>query len=144
MSVRRAAVSVALAAMALGAVSSCESGESDPDTSVLGETESEQFPSIVSATAEFDEPTGLWAFDVTVSSPYDTPDRYADGWRVIGSDGTVYGTHTLTHDHADEQPFTRRQSGVSIPEDVTNVTIEGRDQSNGFGGSTVQIDLQTG
>jgi hypothetical protein len=100
----------------------------------------DRFPEIVGV-----EPTraddGTWTFDVTVSSTYDTPERYADGWRVIGPDGTVHGEHTLTHDHANEQPFTRRQTGVAIPDDVTEVTIEGRDSVNGFGGPSVTITL---
>jgi hypothetical protein len=31
-------------------------------------------------------------FDVTLSSPYDTPQRYADAFRVVGSDG---GAHVV-------------------------------------------------
>lgn len=81
---------------------------------------------------------------VTVSSPYDTPERYADGWRVLAPDGTELGTHTLMHDHAGEQPFTRTQSGVEIPDDVAEVTIEGRDQQYGFGGKTVTVAVPSG
>lgn len=29
---------------------------------------------------------------VTVSSPYDSPSRYADGWRVLDEDGVVLGS----------------------------------------------------
>lgn len=74
--------------------------------------------------------------DVTVSSPYDTPERYADGWRVLSPQGEVLGTHELTHDHQSEQPFTRTQSGLTIPEPTTQVTVEGRDHRYGFGGQT--------
>lgn len=56
-----------------------------------------------------------YAIAVTLSSPYDTPDRYAHGWRVLASDGTELGEHTLAHDHAGEQPCTRTQSGLEIP-----------------------------
>jgi len=72
-----------------------------------------------------------------------TPERYADGWRVLGPDGEVYGEHTLTHDHAAEQPFTRAQEGVEIPDGVAEVTIEGRDLSNGYGGQTFTVELAT-
>lgn len=78
---------------------------------------------------------------VTVSSPYDTPERYADGWRVLSPDGSVLGEHTLTHDHAAEQPFTRTQPGVAIPDGVTEVTVEGRDQEFGYGGGTVTVEV---
>lgn len=88
-------------------------------------------------------PAGEGVFDlaVTVSSPYDSPDRYADGWRVLAPDGTELGSHTLLHDHAGEQPFTRTQTGVEIPTDVDEVTIEGRDQRYGYGGSTVTVEV---
>jgi hypothetical protein len=86
-----------------------------------------------------EESVGVFMFTVTMSSPYDTPERYADGWRIVGPDGTVYGEHTLTHDHANEQPFTRTQSGVAIPAEVDEVTVEGRDLEHGYGGETVTV-----
>ncbi|NNU26288.1 hypothetical protein [Isoptericola sediminis] len=79
--------------------------------------------------------------EVTMSSPYDTPERYADGWRVLTPDGTELAVHTLAHDHADEQPFTRTQRGVRIPVEVESVVVEGRDQVHGFGGRTVTVTL---
>ena len=85
--------------------------------------------------------SGTWTFDATLSSPYDTPQRYADAWRVVGPDGTVFGIRELTHDHASEQPFTRSQTGIEIPEDVQTVTVEGRDQISGWGGATVEVNL---
>ncbi|MFW2380292.1 MAG: hypothetical protein ACN4GZ_00940 [Acidimicrobiales bacterium] len=100
----------------------------------------QQFPDVVGADATQDE-SGSWTFAVTLSSPYDTPDRYADSWRVRGSDGTVYGERFLTHDHANEQPFTRSQSGIEIPDTVDEVIIEGRDQVNGWGGTTLTFTL---
>ena len=78
---------------------------------------------------------------VTISSPYDTPQRYADGWRVLAPDGNELGTHTLLHDHAGEQPFTRTQRGLHIPVGIEAVTVEGRDQVYGFGGATVTVDV---
>ena len=79
---------------------------------------------------------------VTISSPYDTPQQYADGWRVLAPDGTMLGEHTLLHDHANEQPFTRTQRGVIIPSDVITVTIEGRDLVNGYGGRTLTVVVE--
>jgi hypothetical protein len=78
---------------------------------------------------------------VTMTSPYDTPQRYADGWRVLDPSGTTLGVHTLLHNHADEQPFTRVQSGVEIPAGVLSVTVEGRDKTYGFGGRTITVDV---
>lgn len=109
--------------------------------STVFETTSDDFPDIIAAQATPDGDE-TWRFDVTVSSTYDTPQRYADGWRVVGPDGTEYGFRLLTHDHASEQPFTRSQSGIAIPADVDTVTIEGRDLANGFGGGVLEIDLR--
>jgi hypothetical protein len=116
----------------------------EPPASLVGASAAEQFPAIVAVDATYDASADTWSFAVTVSSPYDTPERYADGWRVVGPDGTVLGVHRLTHDHADEQPFTRTQTGVEIPHDVDEVTVEGRDLVNGFGGETRTIELEAG
>ncbi len=83
---------------------------------------------------------GSWTFDVTMTSPYDSADRYADGWRVK-SGTTVFGEMTLGHDHASEQPFTRTQTEVKIPPSVTSVVVEGRDLKNGYGGQTATVVL---
>ncbi len=99
------------------------------------------FPDVLDAVATFDDASGTWTFSVTLSSPYDTPERYADAWRVLGPDGTEFGVRELAHDHANEQPFTRNLSGVEIPDDVAEVTLEGRDQVNGYGGDTVVVAL---
>jgi hypothetical protein len=97
------------------------------------------FPDVIGAIASFDGTT--WTFDVTISSPYDTPQRYADAWRVKGPDGTVFGERILSHDHQNEQPFTRSQSGIVIPDNIDVVTIEGRDLANGWGGVTFELTL---
>lgn len=107
-----------------------------PDATGDGE---QTFPDVIDATAVA---TGdSWTVSATLSSPYDTPERYADAWRVVGPDGTVYGERILTHDHAAEQPFTRSESGIEIPGDVTAVTIEGRDLEFGYGGDTFDLTL---
>ena len=105
-------------------------------------TEAVLHPDVVSVAATRDD-DGTWTFDVTLSSPYDSAERYADAWRVVGPDGTVYGERILTHDHANEQPFTRSQSGIVIPDGVSEVTVEGRDQISGWGGDTMSYSLES-
>lgn len=100
----------------------------------------EMFPDIEDVTIE-SQGDRAFRFDVTMSSPYDTPERYADAWRVVGPDGTVLGTRELAHDHAGEQPFTRGLDGVEIPEGVSEVTVEGRDQVSGYGGQTRSVTI---
>lgn len=104
------------------------------------ESGGDRFPDVLAVELR---PVGDRLYDVavTLSSPYDTPQRYADGWRVLDPDDDVLGTHTLGHDHAAEQPFTRTQPGLFIPAGVDEVTVEGRDQANGFGGLTVTLPV---
>lgn len=98
------------------------------------------YPDVIDAVAT--EQDGGWHFEVTISSPYDSPAQYADAWRVLAPDGTELGLRILTHDHASEQPFTRSQSGIQIPADVERVTVEGRDLLNGWGGATLEMQLE--
>jgi hypothetical protein len=100
----------------------------------------DRFPDVLAVELR---PAGARVYDVvvTISSPYDTPDRYADGWRVLDAEGNVLGTHVLLHDHGHEQPFTRTQQGLHIPAGIETVTVEGRDRANGFGGATVTVEV---
>lgn len=100
----------------------------------------QQFPDVVAVHVHA-RSAGTFDFDVTVSSPYDTPQRYADGIRALDNHGTVLGTRKLWHDHAGEQPFTRDLYGVHIPNGIRTVTIQARDQQFGYGGKTVTVPL---
>ena len=91
---------------------------------------------------------GTWTFTVTVRHPDMGWEDYADGWDVVLSDGTVVKasadspfTRLLLHPHETEQPFTRSQSGLSIPAGVTTVTVRAHDLRDGWGGREVQVDL---
>lgn len=109
------------------------------DQCIEPDLELDLYPNVLSA--EVSRGTESYSFDVTVSSPYDTAERYADAFRIVGDDGQVYGIRELLHDHANEQPFTRSLGGVDIPPSVNTVTIQGRDQVYGWGGETVTVDL---
>jgi hypothetical protein len=51
----------------------------------------------------------------------------------------VLGKRELFHDHANEQPLTRTQTGLRIPKDVDEITAEARDRKYGYGGKTVIV-----
>ncbi|GAA1346741.1 hypothetical protein [Arthrobacter roseus] len=104
------------------------------------DTKDAEHPDVLGAVLEGDSNAG-WSLEVTLSSEYDSPKRYADGWRVLDADGNVLGEHTLGHDHADEQPVTRTQSDLEIPEGVDVITVQGRDTENGFGGATLEVKV---
>lgn len=113
--------------------------DADADTSSDSDS-GQRFPDVTAVEVTGDD-DGTYTFDVTLSSPYDSPERYADGWRILDPDGEVLGEMTLGHDHAAEQPFTRSQSGVEIPDGVTEVTVEGHDTDNGYGGGTADAEV---
>ncbi len=141
-----------LAAVLAGALAGCSSedaatgsqasqGPAGPSTlSSDAPTQGEKdFPDV--ETAELTLTGETYDLAVTISSAYDSPERYADGWRVLTEDGDVLGEHGLAHDHAGEQPFTRTQAGLAIPDGVTEVVVEGRDSVNGYGGTTVRVPV---
>lgn len=146
---RRIPVLALLAALAAGCSTAPATTAPTPSTSGTpasdtpaddsGAVTEQRFPDIVDVAVTGSAPT--FSFAVTVSSPYDSPERYADAFRVRGEDGTVYGVTELTHDHATEQPFTRSLSGVTLPAGVSSVVVEGRDQANGWGGGTQTVDV---
>ena len=79
-------------------------------------------------------------FDVKLSSPYDTPQRYADAWRVLDERDFEFGIRILGHDHASEQPFTRSHT-IEIPSDIEFVFVEGRDSANGWSGQRFKVEV---
>lgn len=76
--------------------------------------EAQRHPDVVGVEVT---PTGenRFDFDVTLLSPYGSPSRYADAFRVMGPDGEEFGVRELLYHHANEQPLTRRRGGVEIP-----------------------------
>ncbi|MEO5982691.1 MAG: hypothetical protein ABIQ13_10290 [Pedococcus sp.] len=148
-SLRHAAVALAIGMTALGA---CGTDQADSGQKAAADTSSSQESGPAGSTRNADHPNvlkavltsqgaGTYSIEVTMSSEYDSAQRYADGWRVLGPEGEELGKHTLGHDHASEQPFTRGQSGLQIPGDVSKVTVEGHDLENGYGGETVTVDV---
>ena len=100
-----------------------------------------KFPRVLAAeAAQVDN--GDWRFSVTLSSLYDSPERYADAWRVLDEMDHQLGIRVLGHDHSDEQPFTRSGT-IQIPKGTGTVFIEGRDQLNGWSGQRFEIKIPT-
>ena len=136
-SVRRQgpAVRVAALAAALVVLSACGGGAA-PDEQ---HSDGQRYPDVLSAELEPTDDT--WRLHATLSSPYDTPERYADAFRALAEDGTVLGVRELAHDHANEQPFTRSLNGLEIPDGIERITVEGRDLRYGWGGATVELEV---
>jgi hypothetical protein len=105
-----------------------------------GAVSEQRFPDVVAVKVKASGPN-QFDFDVTISSPYDTPRRYADGFRVYTSSNEVLGERKLLHDHQNEQPFTRDLYAVRIPQGVKTVLVQARDQKFGYGGKVVEVKL---
>ena len=99
----------------------------------------DQFPEVLDATAELLK-DNTWLIAVTLSSTYDTPQRYADAWRVLNEQDTELGIRILGHDHASEQPFTRSKK-IQLPDGISTIFIEARDQANGWSGQRFEVIL---
>lgn len=91
---------------------------------------------------------GTWTFHVTVAHPDTGWEDYTDGWDVVTPDGTVLKaneddpfTRLLLHPHEAEQPFTRSQSGLIVPDGVTQLTVRAHDLVAGWGGRMLTVDL---
>jgi methionine-rich copper-binding protein CopC len=82
-----------------------------------------------------------YRFDVTVAHEDTGWDHYANVWQVIGPDGAILGERVLAHPHVTEQPFTRSLSGVTIPEDITSITLRAGDLVHEFGGKELYLEL---
>jgi len=109
-------------------------------TSLAANAEEQKHPDVIAVKVQARGPE-TFDFDVTVSSPYDTAQRYADAFRVMGKDGTIFGERKLLHDHATEQPFIRDLHGVKIPRELRTVIIQARDRKHGYGGKTIEAAL---
>ena len=82
-----------------------------------------------------------WRFDVAILHPDTGWDHYADGWEVIDADGNQLGLRPLAHPHVNEQPFTRSQGGIVIPEGVIEVYIRTRDNVDGWFDDRTLVEL---
>lgn len=84
---------------------------------------------------------GTYRFRATVRHADEGWDHYADAFEIVLPDGTVAATRVLAHPHVDEQPFTRNQGGVVIPEGVTHVIVRAKDSVHGLGGKAITVSL---
>ena len=124
---------LALFAVTVLALASCGGGQtsqgsnsdqgqttSENGSTAAGKSGGQKYPDVVEAKLE-PSGGGAWSLSVKISSPYDSPERYADGWRVLSPDGTILGKHRLLHAHTNQQPFTpypdRAGDPAKCPED---------------------------
>ena len=81
-------------------------------------------------------------FSVTLHHDDDGEDGYANWWQVETVDGDRLGRRDLLHAHGTRE-FTR-SSTVTVPDGVRTVVVRGHDQTHGYGGQTMLVDLEAG
>ena len=84
---------------------------------------------------------GVYNFAVTIASPDEGWDKYADSFEVRSLSGEVIGTRVLAHPHVEEQPFTRSLPGVEAGEG-TRVEVLASDSVEGFCGAGQVVSLE--
>ena len=85
---------------------------------------------------------GECRFDVTLYHDDDGEDGYANWWQVETPNGERLGRRDLRHAHGTRE-FTRSAT-VVVPDGVTEVVVRGHDQTHGYGGQAMVVDLTTG
>jgi hypothetical protein len=95
-----------------------------------------------------EEPDGQWTFHVSIEHKDVNWYDYVDGWDVVLPDGSAikpdpFGKYTrhIRHPHVHEQPFTRTQKEIQIPEGTDRVTIRAHDKKDGWGGEEIEVLL---
>ena len=91
--------------------------------------------------AGFEKFGSTWTVYTTLRHDDTGWDHYADKWRVVDAHGNVLGERVLLHPHENEQPFTRSESGIDIPETTTIVYVEAHDKVHGWSRQRVRVDL---
>lgn len=93
------------------------------------------------APADIPEVVEAWrdgnVIHVTLAHPDEGWEHYADGWEVLGPDGTRLGLRVLTHPHVAEQPFTRSLKLESLP--AGPLSVRARCSRDGWGSVAVPV-----
>ena len=76
---------------------------------------------------------GTYQFLVTLRSPDENCDRYANWWEVVREDGSLAYRRILRHSHPNEQPFARAGGPVPVKSNEV-VVVRGHLHPSGYGG----------
>ncbi|WP_458209396.1 hypothetical protein [Haladaptatus sp. NG-SE-30] len=148
---------VTLVGVALVAVLSGCASETTGDGQTTGETETTETTRMTQTQTtatdldlreanvvgvEFEREGRSYTFDVTLYHDDDGEQGYANWWQVETLDGERLGRRELLHAHGTER-FTRSET-VEIPKGTRRVVIRGHDETHGYGGQAMVVDLESG
>jgi hypothetical protein len=85
---------------------------------------------------------GGYRLDVTLYHDDDGESGYANWWQVESYAGDRLGRRDLLHAHGTRE-FTRSAT-VTVPDGTRCVVVRGHDQTHGYGGQAMLVDLQSG
>jgi hypothetical protein len=80
-------------------------------------------------------------FSVTLYHDDDGEAGYANWWQVETLNGSELGRRDLLHAHS-TQPFTRSER-IKVPANASLLVVRGHDQTHGYGGQAMVVDLRT-
>jgi len=83
-----------------------------------------------------------YRFDVTLHHDDDGEDGYANWWQVETLDGERLGRRDLAHPHGTRE-FTRSAT-VVVPDGTTCVVVRGHDETHGYGGQAMLVNVDSG
>lgn len=86
---------------------------------------------------------GSYSFSVTISSPDQGCQQYADWWEVISDNGDLIYRRILLHSHVKEQPFSRSGGPIKINSEQ-NIWIRVHMNNSGYGGKALYGSVKNG
>ena len=118
-----------------------ESDATETDTAATGDADLDLREANVTAVAVDCSPDRECRFDVTLYHDDEGEDGYANWWQVETRGGDRLGRRDLRHAHGTRE-FTRSET-VAVPEDVAEVVVRGHDQTHGYGGQAMTVNVET-
>jgi hypothetical protein len=91
---------------------------------------------------EAERTDGEVRFSVTMIHDDDGEDGYANWWQIETPDGDRLGRRDLAHPHGTRE-FTRSET-IAVPDGVDCVVVRGHDQTHGYGGQAMLLDIDSG